>query len=111
VASLREGVPDMRNVYWSTFRVAEWGNYVSRYEKLMDTFRSLSGGTWWVEPGPFVLFSCDHDIDTVAEELKSSLDPLVDLALIGMPNEQSARVIGAVKDNDLFHFMPFTEKR
>lgn len=100
----------MANVYWVTFRIAERGDYESRYENLVNTLKELSGGTWWVEPTSFALFASDHGIDTIAEEIKSSFDYRTDLALIGMPNVKSARAVGAITDKDLFQFMPFTKK-
>jgi len=100
----------MANVYWVTFRIAEKRNYEGRYEDLLNTLKALSGGMWWVEPTSFALFASDHDIDTIAEEVKSSFDPEMDLALIGMPDFKTARAVGAIKDKDLFQFMPFTKK-
>ena len=97
------------STYWLTFRIHENSGYSSRYDALMDSLRSHAT-SWWLESTSFVLFSTANNIDQVASSVKAALDPSIDLALIGMPDFKSARVIGASTDPDLFKLMPFTKK-
>lgn len=97
--------------YWITFRIAETSNYSQRYDKLMDNLRELAGSShWWVESTSFVVFESAQDIDGVAASVKATLDPSKDLALVGMPEFKSARIIGASTDKDLFNLIPFVKK-
>ena len=95
--------------FWMTHRLEDDANYAQRYDNLVEAVRKIST-KWWVEPTSFLLFSSERDIDGVAAVVKTAINPRVDMALIGMPDFKSARVVGASADQDLFELMPFTKK-
>lgn len=95
--------------YWLTFRIEQDSTYSTRYEKLIDAIRGIAS-KWWIEPTSFLLFESSLGIDQVASTVKSAINPRTDLALVGMPDYKSARIIGASTDDDLFDLMPFTKK-
>lgn len=95
--------------YWVTFRLERTSTYGIRHEALTQAVAGL-GPRWWTEPTSFILFESVASIDEVAEVVKDAIDPAIDMALVGMPDYKSARVIGHLEDNDLFELMPFTKK-
>ncbi|MBA2125509.1 hypothetical protein DLM45_04620 [Hyphomicrobium methylovorum] len=99
----------MADVYWLTFRIHHDADYEHRYNRLVDLIQSLTT-KWWAEPTAFIVFRCDLDIDTLAGRVKAKIDPSKDLALVGMPDYKSARLIGASSDKDIFELMPFVKK-
>lgn len=97
--------------FWFTFRIADVGDYGARYDRLHKAaFEMAGGGKWWVESTSFYVFDSSLDIDGVAAGVKAALDPDHDLALIGMTDLKSARVVGAVQDPDLFGLIPFAKR-
>jgi hypothetical protein len=95
--------------YWLTFRIAEDPDYAKRYERFVNAIEKITL-KWWVEPTSFLLFESEHNIAQVAEAAKAAFNPRTDMALIGMPDFKSARLIGASTDHDIFDLMPFTKK-
>lgn len=95
-------------VYWMTFRIANDANYEKRYAAVTTAINSIAS-KWWVEPTSFLLFESEKNIDGVVGAVKPKMGSN-DLALIGMPDFKTARVIGKVEDQDLFVLMPFTKK-
>lgn len=95
--------------YWMTFRIADDAGYTKRYEQLVEAIRQITNSSWWVEPTSFLLFASDKDIDGVAAIAKASFNPRTDMALIGMPDFKSARLVGSSTDQDIFALMPFTK--
>lgn len=96
-------------VYWLTFRLETDPTYSSRYDALIESIQAISS-KWWMESSSFILFDSGKEIDAVAATAKKAVNAQKDLVLIGMPDYKSARVIGPVKDQDLFALMPFTKK-
>jgi hypothetical protein len=96
------------SVYWLTFRIHDDAGYEHRYNALTGTVQAMSS-RWWTEATSFLLFESAHNLDQVAAKVKVAVGPS-DLVLIGMPEFKDARVIGPVKDQDLFTLMPFTKK-
>ena len=92
----------MTKLYWVTFRIADHGNWKARYEAVQEAVKELTGGKWWTEPTSFLVFKSDHSIDTIASHIRAALDPDRDIAVVGMPDVKSARVVGNVEDSDLF---------
>lgn len=90
------------NLYWVSFRVEETGNHAARRKALEEAIKDCTSGTWWKDPTSFVLFQSDLAINIIAGHLKTAIDEDTDIAVIGMPNFKSARVIGNVVDADLF---------
>lgn len=100
----------MAETYWVTFRIADTGDYDSRYQQFVDAVRGVTDAMWWTEPTSFILFRSNHGIDDIASALAAPLRLSEDLAVVGMPEFKDARAIGATKDGDLFKLMPFTKK-
>jgi hypothetical protein len=97
------------SVYWLTFRIENDAGYRNRYDALIEAIRVISS-KWWVEPTSFLLFESARDIDGVAAVSKAAINPRIDMALVGMPDFKSARLVGASTDQDIFALMPFTKK-
>jgi hypothetical protein len=89
-------------LYWVTFRIEEIGNAEARRKALYDAVSECANGQWWKEPTSFVLFESDLTIGSIAARLKRAIDLKNDVVLIGMPDFKGGRVIGKVKDRDLF---------
>ncbi|MGZ8311872.1 MAG: hypothetical protein ACXWU1_10755 [Allosphingosinicella sp.] len=100
----------MSHVYWVTFRIEQTGNASARYKALIDTLDELTQHLSWSAPGAFVLFRSPRSIGEIAERIRNSIDPEVDLALVGMSEFRSARVVGAVPDEALLELMPFARQ-
>jgi len=100
---------EVMSAYWMTFRLENDPQYAQRYDSLVETVRDMAQ-RWWIESTSFLLFETALSIDEVAAKVKSALDTAKDLALIGMPDYKSARVVGASQDGDLFTLMPFTKR-
>lgn len=96
-------------VYWLTFRIESNRDYDRRYMAVLEAVRQLTDTTWWTEPTSFVVFKSAADIDTIAASIESEMGP-DDMALLGMPEFKSGRLIGASTDQDLFKLMPFVKK-
>lgn len=96
-------------VYWLTFRLKDDRDYARRYDELTEGVRRISS-RWWPEATSFLLFDSDQTIDDVADHVRDLIDERGDLVLIGMSEFKSARVLGPVRDADLFALMPFTKK-
>ena len=97
------------SAYWLTFRLADDPDYAERYDRLIEVVRQITQ-RWWVESTSFVLFESALSIDEVATKIKGALNTAKDLALIGMPDFKSARLVGASQDAALFNLMPFTKR-
>jgi hypothetical protein len=97
----------MAKTYWLSFRLRHDSSYADRYDNLVDAVKRLSGGSWWVETSAFAVFMCELEIDSVASLVNDALDPSTDVALLGMSDFKSARVLGASIDPDIYTFMPF----
>ncbi len=95
-------------VYWLTFRLKEDATYSDRYDALIEQVKGIQH-MWWVDASSFILFEATSSIDDIAKFIKGAIDPAKDLVLVGMPDFKDARVIGALKDQDLFTLMPFTK--
>lgn len=92
----------MAKLYWVTFRIADVGNWKARYGAVQQAVKELTLGSWWTDPTSFIVFQSDQTIDTIAAHIRAALDPDQDIAVVGMPNIKSARVVGNVEDPDLF---------
>lgn len=97
------------SVYWITFRLEQNTTYDDRYKALIDTVDKMKS-MWWGETSSFILFEAEKTIDEVAAAIKKAINASTDIVLIGMSDYKSARVIGPIKDQDLFKLMPFTKK-
>ena len=96
--------------YWMTFRIADDGRWALRYHALVDTVRSIATGPYWDEPTSFFVFESALPIDDVAARVSRVLNMRTDVAVIGMPEWKSARVLGDTpKDDALFRLMPFAK--
>ena len=89
-------------LFWVTFRIEEIGDDDARRRALEQAVSDCSNGQWWKEPTSFILFESDLSMGRVAAHLKGAIDLEHDVVVIGMPNFKTARVIGKVKDGDLF---------
>lgn len=96
------------SVYWITFRIAEDGNHDDRYDNLLDAIKK-SSTMIWEEPTSFLLVESEKTIDDLAAILRTKVNSIHDIVLIGNPNVKQARVIGIVVDENLFEMMPFTK--
>lgn len=98
--------------YWTTFRIDDrtvGGRSANhRREALYDTIRAHAHSKWWIEPTSFVLFTSEHSIDTLADELKSVVSTQFDVVLIRDAETKIARVIGSA-DPDLRNLMTYVQ--
>jgi hypothetical protein len=93
--------------YWITFRIEADSNYEARYDALHKAIDKACSA-WWLEPTSFYLIQSDLKIDQLAATIKAAINPRVDMALIGMPDYKSARVVGKVEYLDsLKALLPF----
>ena len=99
----------MSNTYWLTFRIHDIGNYQERRDDLYKALDKLSS-MWWIEPTSFVVFKSDSSADTIASKVKEAIDPRFDIALLGMTDIKSARLIGASKEDDIFQMISFLKR-
>ena len=95
--------------YWLSFRIANDTNYDVRYDKLVETIR-VSASKWWLETTAFIVFSSNYEIDALATRVNSAINTAKDVAVIGMPDFKTARVLGAAKDDDIFALIPFIKR-
>jgi hypothetical protein len=95
-------------VYWISFRLHEDSTYDDRYKKLYAAAQKI-GSKWWVDTSAFIVLDSAQSVDQVAAAVKAAIGPN-DVALIGMPEFKTARLIGQTKDQDIFELMPFTKK-
>lgn len=95
--------------FWISFRIADTNTYNDRYEALIETIRSVAS-KWWLEPSSFIVFSSSQKIDNIAASLKEAIDPEIDLAILGMPDYKSVRLVGLTEDPDIFKLIPFAKK-
>ena len=95
--------------YWLTFRIHDDEGYEKRRDAVYDVINKLST-KWWVEPTSFIAFASGSSADQIATAVKSAFNPRTDLALLGMTDFKTARVIGASTDQDIFELIPFATK-
>ena len=95
--------------FWLSYRLEDDSSYSQRYDKLIETVDALST-KWWLEPSSFIVFASAVGIDTVAAKVKAAINPRTDIAVIGMPDFKSARLIGVSHDEDIFDLIPFIKK-
>ncbi|MER8965662.1 hypothetical protein NKI25_08045 [Mesorhizobium sp. M0808] len=95
--------------YWLSFRLQVDGTYNERYKNLTDTVRKLST-KWWVEASSFIVFASASEIDRIASAISDVIYNDTDVAILGMPDFKSARLIGHHEDNDIFELIPFIKK-
>ena len=95
--------------YWITFRLAENATYTRRYDELVNAVRLLST-KWWVDATSFIVFASNETIDSVAETVQNAINLKTDIAVVGMPDYKSARLIGETDDEDIFALIPFIKK-
>ncbi|MCT2557533.1 hypothetical protein N0B51_00915 [Tsuneonella sp. YG55] len=97
----------MADLYWLTFRLEKNGSWQRRYDALKSTISDCTtGGKWWVEPTSFILFRSEVAIGDIAALISDAIDTNTDVALLAMTDYKSARVIGTVRDADLFSLWP-----
>jgi len=96
-------------VYWLTFRFKEDAGRADRQHRLLETVR-LRSSRWWTESASFLLFESAATINHVAAAIRGAIDPRRDLALLGMPHVREARIIGSVRNDDLFALMDFAKE-
>ena len=96
--------------YYVTFRIADVGDYDHRYETLVEEIRQIAHKVWWTEPTSFILFPSTLSIDEVAAVVAQAMDLRVDIAVVGMPEVKSMRVIGANEDQTIYDLVPFAKK-
>jgi hypothetical protein len=92
--------------YWLSFRIADDATYDTRYERLLEAIHTPASKCW-LETTAFIIFSSSHDIDALAARVKGAINATKDIAVIGMPDFKSARILGASQDDDIFALMPF----
>jgi hypothetical protein len=97
------------NTYWLTFRIHDDATSDHRRDKLYETINNLSS-KWWIEPTSFVAFSSEQSADTIAAKVKASFNPAIDMALLGMTDFKTARLIGKSDDRDIYELIPFLKK-
>lgn len=97
------------STYWLTFRIHDSGNSQERRDDLYKALDNLSSA-WWIEPTSFVVFESDSSADAIASKVKGAFDPSIDLALLGMTDFKTARLIGASEDTDIFQMIPFLKR-
>lgn len=94
--------------YWITFRIADHGNYQARYDALHLAIHERTDKVW-EESSSFILFRSEHTIDQLASAVERALDTDIDVALIGMTEVKSARIVGDWSDPDLTELIPFVQ--
>ncbi|WP_445215571.1 hypothetical protein ACKWRH_24240 [Bradyrhizobium sp. Pa8] len=97
------------NTYWLTFRIHDDATYEHRRDKLYEAIDNLSS-KWWLEPTSFIAFSSEQSADTIAARIKASFNPATDMALLGMTEYKTARLIGKSDDQDVYKLIPFLKK-
>lgn len=97
------------HAYWVTFRLADTGEYADRHARLVASVKRKSVGLVWAQPTSFMLFQSDLKIDDLAQHLKSAINPLKDLVLLGMPDKKAARLIGVSDDHSIYAFLPHVQ--
>lgn len=96
--------------YWFSFHIENDSTYQQRYDRLIESIRDKLNGKWWLETTSFIIFQSNSNIDTIALAVKAAFNPNKDIAVIGMSDYKSARLIGASKDPDIYDLMPFIKK-
>ena len=97
----------MADLYWLTFRLEDNATWQRRYDALKLSISECTvGGKWWVEPTSFFLFRSEVGIDSIAALVADAIDTETDVALLAMTDYKAARVIGSVRDGDLFKLWP-----
>jgi hypothetical protein len=91
------------------FRIHESGNSQERRDDLYAALNDLSS-MLWVEPTSFVAFESDSSADSIAAKVKAAIDSSIDLALLGMTDFRTAKLIGASEDTDIFQLIPFLKR-
>jgi hypothetical protein len=100
--------------FWLTFRLDDRAavkpTYSERYKALQDAIKDVSTALWWKEPTSFVAFESELDIDGIVAILKKAIHTSHDVVLVREMNSKTARVCGAVADQDIFKLMPYLKK-
>lgn len=97
--------------YWVSFRIAEIGDYQSRYDALHESVQEIiHPGRWWVETTSFYLFESAKGADAIATHLKSAINPARDLVLLGSVDKKICRVIGNNTDDDIYDIVDFAKR-
>lgn len=98
-------------LYWLTFRLADNASWQQRYDALkIAVSGSMDGTVWWDEPTSFLLFRSNLAIDDLATVIAEAIDLRTDVALLGMPDYKSARVVGSLDDPDIFKLWPWVKQ-
>lgn len=97
------------DTYWISFRIKDDATYAERYDALVDEVRKLaSPNKWWIDTTAFIVFACGLKIGDVANRIRRAMGD-EDIALVGMPDFKSMRVIGLHADEDIFDLVPFAK--
>lgn len=101
----------MSNTYWVSFKIHDDSGYQSAYNRLSEAIKeAISDQKWWLETTSFYLFKSELDINTISRSIKLALRQDRDLAVIGMTEYKTGRVVGNCADDDIFHLAPFMKK-
>lgn len=92
----------MTKLYFVAFRLKQDSTREARYAALEGALADASGGKWWKDPTSFIVFQSTLTIDQIATLVSDAIRETTDIAVIGMPEVKSARVVGVVEDDDLF---------
>jgi hypothetical protein len=99
----------MEATYWLTFRIHEDATYEQRRDRLYAAINDIAA-PWWVEPTSFIAFASETSADMIAAKVKAAFNPVTDIALLGMTDFKTARLIGNSKDPDIYALIPFLKK-
>jgi len=95
--------------FWISYGIAENETTAVRRRGVENTVKQIASKSW-SETGPFAVFETTYGIDGVAGAISGVIDPSVDTALIGVPGDKAARVVGMVADQGLFALLPGVRK-
>lgn len=100
----------MAGTYYVSFTIESDSTYDARYEKLIDTVREHTDGTYWDVTTSYILFESSSETSAIVRDLKGAITPSKDVVVLAMPEYKTMHVIGANGDQDIFKLVPFAKK-
>ncbi|TCQ25055.1 hypothetical protein [Rhizobium sp. PP-CC-3G-465] len=99
--------------YWLSFtldsRTISGKSYDDRWAALNTAINNISTN-WWRETTAFIVFETDANLSQIVSDIKAVVSSSYDIVLIRSLDTKSARIIGPVKDQDIFKLMPYLER-
>lgn len=97
-------------IYFVSFKIAERGDYNSRYNKINEVFDMFTERSNWKETTSFAIFESSSKTADIADALEGAIDPRCDLVLLSSMDRKVCKIIGRNADAYIFDLVPFAEQ-